>query len=75
MLLVIWYKILQRLKMFSQTMQNPEMNVSVIVELYDSVIEFTSECRENIDLYEQEARTLSDVLQYKKQMRRSVKRK
>lgn len=55
LLTVIWNSVLQRTDKVNKTLQGPKHSLSVIVPLYDSLIKFIEDVRNNFDVYESEA--------------------
>lgn len=65
---VLWGCLLDRLNKASKQLQSVNINVSVIVDIYDSLIEYTKSLRNPIifNEYENKAKLLSVVKEYKK---------
>lgn len=52
---VFWGKILERLNSVSKKLQDPSMDLGIMIELFDSLIIFISDLRSKFDLFEEEA--------------------
>lgn len=69
LLTVIWDTILQRINKTSKTLQSSSIDISTVVPLYESLIQFINSVRENLNEYEEEAKLLVNGETY------SIKRK
>uniref|UniRef100_A0A2S2NB80 Zinc finger MYM-type protein 1 n=1 Tax=Schizaphis graminum TaxID=13262 RepID=A0A2S2NB80_SCHGA len=69
---VLWSCLLDRLNKASKQLQSVNIDVSVIVDIYDSLIEYTKSLRNPIifNEYENKAKLLSVVKEYKKSRNR-----
>lgn len=74
---VLWGCLLDRLNKASKQLQSVNIDVSVIVDIYDSLIEYTKSLRNPIifNEYENKAKLLSVVKEYKKSRNRVFRRK
>jgi len=70
---VLWGFLLNRLKAVSKKLQTVNVNVSTVLELYDSLIHLVNSQREAFDEYEEKA--LSKVKNKTYQSEKSIKRK
>lgn len=66
---VVWNSKLQRINSVNKDLQSSKINISAIVPLYTSLIDFIQGVREYFTIYEEEASMLDIVSEY------SVKRK
>lgn len=74
-LVVLWNKILKEFNKISKTLQNPKIDVAVVVELYGTLTSSVSECRDKFEDYEEKAMDLSKIEGYKKQAKKRVKKR
>lgn len=72
---VFWKKLLISFNKVSKMLQSPEIDLSVVVELYDSLIGLVSDCRNDFDSFETEAINLSGHEAYEQLEKRIKKRK
>lgn len=61
---VIWDSVLQRMNSVSKTVQSENCEMSVIVPLYDSLIKFIHQVRNNFGDFEKEAEVLVGIKEY-----------
>lgn len=59
-----WGRILKRMNAVNKELQSVDIDVSRVVDLYDSLIEFVAETRDNFTFYEDEALKVSLVTEY-----------
>ncbi|XP_046973656.1 zinc finger MYM-type protein 1-like [Vanessa cardui] len=72
---VFWGCLLDRINATSKKLQSVEIDITIVIELYDTLIHFVGETRENFDEFENKAIKLSFVQEYEKDFRRNRKRK
>ncbi|XP_050066902.1 zinc finger MYM-type protein 1-like [Aphis gossypii] len=72
-LTTVWNSILQRINSVNKDLQSSKINVSAIVPLYTSLIDFIQSIRENFTTYEEEASSLNITSDYS--LKRKVKKK
>lgn len=70
-LTTVWNSILQRINIANKDLQSSKINVSAIVPLYTSLIDFIQSVRENFTMYEEEAFSLNITSDYS--LKRKVK--
>ena len=65
LMLIIWQKILNRVNATSKSLQKIENNLTVAVDLYNSLIEFIKDLRDKFDEIENKAKEISETTTYK----------
>lgn len=73
-MLVLWNKLLERINSTSKILQDPQINLSVVVKVYDSLVQFIHKEREMFCYYESTAKSFCNE-EYRKSNKRIVKRK
>ena len=62
---IIWQKILNRVNATSKSLQKIENNLTVAVDLYNSLIEFIKDLKDKFDEIENKAKEISETTTYK----------
>lgn len=75
LLTIIWDTILQSINRTSKTLQNSSLDISSLVPLYNSLIQFINTVRENLNEYEEEAKILVDGETYSVQRKKNISRR
>jgi len=70
-----WNEVLERFHIVSKKFQSVNIELGMIVELYGSLDQYISRIRNNFEEYEGKAKQVCSEIQYKKDKRRTVKRK
>lgn len=70
---IIWGTILQRINKTSKTLQSSSIDISSLVPLYDSLIQFINTVRGNLNEYEVKAETLFNGETYRYSVQRKRK--
>lgn len=72
---VFWGCLLDRINATSKKLQSVEIDITVVIELYEVLIHFVGETRNNFDEFENNAKELSISCEYERDFRRNKKRK
>ncbi|XP_060836474.1 zinc finger MYM-type protein 1-like [Rhopalosiphum padi] len=72
---VFWNEVLERFHIVNKKLQSVNIELGMIVELYGSLEQYISRIRNNFEEYEGKAIQICGEMQYKKDKRRTVKRK
>lgn len=75
LMVVFWGCLLDRINATSKKLQSVEIDITIVIELYEALIHFVGETRENFDDFEKKAKKLSFVHEYEKDFRHNRKRK
>lgn len=75
LMVVFWGCLLDRINATSKKLQSVEIDITIVIELYEALIHFVGETREIFDDFEKKANKLSFVHEYEKDFRRNRKRK
>ena len=73
-LTVFWDSILNRFNAVSSLLQSSSVDMSSVVSLYNSLVTFVGECRDDFDIYEEDGKFISDQAEYFKATSRKRKR-
>ena len=73
-LTVFWDSILNRFNAVSSLLQSSSVDMSSVVSLYNSLVTFVGECRDDFDIYEEDGKFISDQAKYYKATSRKRKR-
>ncbi|XP_018800336.1 PREDICTED: uncharacterized protein LOC108975947 [Bactrocera latifrons] len=72
---VFWGCLLERINATSKKLESVEIDITFVIELYEALIHFVGETRENFDDLKIKGEKLSFVQEYEKDFRRNGKRK
>ncbi|XP_025205923.1 zinc finger MYM-type protein 1-like [Melanaphis sacchari] len=72
---VFWNEVLERFHIVNKKLQSVNIELGMVVELYGSLEQYISRIRNNFEEYERKAIQICGEIQYKKDKRRTVKRK
>lgn len=72
---VFWGFLLNRINATSKKLQSVEIDITIVIELYEVLIHFIGEIRDNFDDFENQAKKLSFLQEYERDFRRIRKPK